>query len=419
MKYRLDQYQQKAVEYGLKNPYSIIALNMGMGKSLCALDIWLKTGRQPMLIVCPGYLILNWKLEIEKFMPDDVIGSYFSKGDFLHYPFDSDIVVISYEMVKKAEYLFEWAKIVIADEPNLLKSMKAQRTEFFHRCIFENSIKRLHLLTGTPVKNRVEEYYSLIALCNYNPKILDSRFFNKFPDSVTFADYFSFRREYDIFVNGRRHQVIKWEGSRREDELKDLLSGIYIRLVNNAEKPLLFKDIHVSEVNQPELLAAFEAFAADNEDVKPEIKVEAALKTAPLTAKYCRDLLEEVGQLAIYSDHVEPIRKIAESFGVRPITASTSPKIRAELAADFQAGKTKVICATIGSFSTGVTLTAANHLVLNDPAWTPGDLEQVYYRINRIGQTRQCVIHRMLGSPQAKYIYDVLEKKKQTIAKVT
>lgn len=418
MKYQLGKLQQKTVEYAMKHPYSIIALKMGMGKSLCALDIWLKSGRKPMLIVCPGYLILNWKIEIKKFMPDDVVASYFTEGAFLHFPFDSDIVVISYDMVKKAEYLFEWAKIVIADEANYLMNMKAQRTEFFHRCIFENSIGRLHLLTGTPIKNKVEEYYSLISLCNYNPRILHSKFLNTFPDSITFADYFSFRKEYDVWTPRGPRRVMKWEGSCREDELKALLNDIYVRYENENEKPLIFKDIHVSDIDQPELLEAFEAFAIRKEPVKPQFKLEAALKTAPLTAKYCKDLMDEVGQLVIYSDHVEPIRRIAEAFGVRPITASTSPKARAKIAADFQAGLQKVIAATIGAFSTGVTLTAASHLVLNDPCWTPGDLEQVYYRINRIGQTRQCVIHRILGSPQAAYIYQVLEKKKQTIAKV-
>ena len=41
----------------------------------------------------------------------------------------------------------------------------------------------------------------------------------------------------------------------------------------------------------------------------------------------------------------------------------------------------------------GLTLTAANHLWIVEPSWTPADNEQALKRIVRIGQTRKTFVN--------------------------
>lgn len=369
------------------------------------------------LVVCPSYLILNWEDECKKWFPNKMLTVIRNKKE-IYKLWDTDICIVSYENVKYADELFEWAKFVVFDEGQYMKNMAAQRTQHCHQKIYENSIKSMVILTGTPIKNRVEEYYSLIALCNYNPKIKKSEFLERFPDQVTFADHFSHRIEYTMEIRNRFIPVLKWEGLKNKEELKGWLKGIYFR-AEAAKGNLIRKDIYVEPANFPDLAEELMRLELGDESIAGKAKQLAAIAMVESTIKYAKEIIEEVGQLVIYSDHVLPAKMIAEAFGVPAVTGELSPEERAEVGKQFQLGKIPVLSATIKGFSTGVTLTAANNMIVNDPPFSPGDLAQAEKRIDRLGQTKRCVIHRMIGSPQHKKIYEILQTKMEIIREVT
>ena len=151
----------------------------------------------------------------------------------------------------------------------------------------------------------------------------------------------------------------------------------------------------------------------------PEHKRNAALQKVPFTIKYVEDLLESKNCCLIYSDHREPIQKIAAHFGVPAITGSMSATRRSKLVNDFQSGKLKILCATVGSLKEGSDLFRADDLVLNDPPWVPGDILQVINRMRALGQNTPKTVHRIFGSPQDEKIWEALEEKMRTIDKAT
>ena len=412
----LKDYQEEAVNYLLKNPYAIVALEQGLGKCLVALTLAHRIKART-LVVCPAYLRLMWEKEVKKWYPSLTI-SIFESADDLYFPWDSDIVVISYELLGKAEQLFRWCDLLICDESHKLKNMTAKVTEAAHRYIFEYSIKRVALLTGTPLKNRVHEFYSLIAICNYNPELEESAFLNRYPSFIDFANHFSFLKEREIRVGKYTRTVQQWEGLQNEAELRHWLKGIYIRktAAEVLDLPESVKiDVEVSESNDLELLEAFNTFIETESGVTPQAKAKAAMATVPFTIKYVESLLEETEKVVVYTDHVESCEAIAKGLGVTAITGKTTIKNRELLKERFQNGDAKVLVATIGSFSTGQTLTASNHIVFNDIPWVPGDLEQAYFRIKRIGQTKTCFFHHIHGSPQNAYILQTIQRKAKTI----
>jgi superfamily II DNA or RNA helicase len=248
-----------------------------------------------------------------------------------------------------------------------------------------------------------------------------SKFLNFYPDSMTFADHFSYRTEYDAWVKNRIVRIIKWSGVKNVEELKEYLKGIYIRFEADQVltlPPITYKDILTDNVDDPKLLEAFNNFDDENKSVMPEAKRHAAIMKILLTHRYCKDLLAEVGSIVIFSDHVEPVKRLADKFGVPPITGETTTRERTKIAEDFQSGKQKVVVATIGSFSTGINLTAANHLVFNDYPWVPGDMKQAEARIHRMGQTKPCVVHRIFRSPQDFTIMKAIKEKQSVISQV-
>lgn len=426
----LKEYQERAISYALYNPYSILALDPGLGKTRCAIEVRERLDLN-CLVVCPSYLIDNWGKEIAKWGKKDTQTTLFKAGKDIYEPSDSDFVVTSYELVQKAEHLFDWADMVVLDEAHAIKSMKAKRTQFIHKNIYENSVPRVHLLTGTPIKNRVQEFYSLLALCFYRPDAADVKFLDFYPSEIDFADKFSYRDEYEIEINGRYVTIVKWQGLRNTEELREHLKGKYIRIKSSDVldlPPIINKSFQVSDSDDKELLSAFQSYFEDGYDLErkertgsvlPEHKAKAALKKVPFTIKYAENLLEEVDCILIYSDHIESAEAIAKHFKVEALTGKMPASKRSQMADDFQAGKGNVLVCTVGAMKEGKDLFRSNHIIFNDYPWVPGDLKQVIYRIQRIGQKQTCFVHKVVGSPQDAYIMDVLESKLETIEKAT
>lgn len=404
------------------NPYSILGLDPGLGKSRIPIELREATGKK-CLIACPAYSVLGWKAEIERWRRTESISTIIKKGSELYTIIDSDYVVVSYGLVVKWTDIFEWPGIVVLDEGHDLKSMDAKRTQFIHKNVFENSIDRLIIPTGTPIKNRVAEFYSLLALCHYDPRIKNPEFLERFPDAITFADHFSHRHEYTLEINRRFIPIVKWEGLKNVKELRQYLEGHYIRIKSDETDlpPMTEIDVLVSEVQDKKLQEAWDKYYSQEGtgNTSPQAKVDAAVRTAPVTIKYVENLLEQVSPVLIYSDHREPAAIIAKHFGTVALDGQMDAYKRMATAQAWQAGTDKVLVATIKALSQTVTLTRASNLVMNDPPWVPGDYDQVIKRILRTGQTKPCFIHRVYGSPQSQKIASIVLGKRKVIEKVT
>lgn len=426
--------QKTAIDYAIANPYSILACEMGTGKSRMVIEIQKRTNEK-LLVVCPAYLVNKWAAEFKKWNPSAPISIY-KKENEIETP-KTNIAIVPYSLLlsktfemrdptmapiqitSKAETLFQWAKYVAVDEAHYAKTMTANRTLSLHKFIFENCPDRLSLLTGTPIKNRVAEFYSLITLAYYNPANADPEFLKKFPNDITFAEHFSNKVEYTIGQGKWARNVLKYEGLKNVEELKQWLKGVYIKLEDNSGPNLLFLDVNLNIGDMPELEAEFAAFMEDETKVDGPNKVKSAVFKASYTVQYVKDLLEEVDQVVIFSDHVESCEKIAAAFNVPAITGKMPADQRTQLGLDFQAGKSDVIAATIGSFSTGVDLDPCRDLVFNDFSWVPGDNNQAIYRIKRMTQKFRPRIHNLFASIQDEKIWDTLKAKLEVIKKAT
>ena len=89
---------------------------------------------------------------------------------------------------------------------------------------------------------------------------------------------------------------------------------------------------------------------------------------------------------------------------------------RAEAVRVFQSpGKTSptVMLLSLRAGGVGLNLTAANHLLLLDPAWNPASEWQCFDRIHRLGQTKNVFIYKFITneSIEGKMIQIQNEKK--------
>lgn len=419
------EYQIDGERYLSRHHYCILSDQMGLGKTLQALIRafkFVKQGKR-ILIVCPAFLRINWFLEIIK------MGTHFyevhlvEEGKELHTaPKTSDIVIIGYSQIAKAEHFFDWADVVIADEAHYLKEMEAARTLKFHQFIYEYMPDYCYLLTGTPIQNGVVEFYSLLRLCSYNPRNTSGVDIMKdYPLPEDF--YMEFAHSYDVRIKAgsKRFTLTKYRGLKNKEKLKPLLKGKYLRRWAKDVldlPPIVEKKAIVSYKSDSKLMKEFNTFSAEFKS-SPPAKAKSALLKAPFTAEYAKNLhAQNLGPIIIYTDHVASCELIAKKLDCPYISGKVSAKKRNLYVKEFQAGKLDYLVCTIGAGAEGLTLTASNHMIMNDLNWVPLKNEQVYFRISRIGATKTSFIHHIVGSPQDKKINENLTSKINVIKEI-
>jgi len=412
---KLRPHQIKVINRILSTPYFILNHGMGTGKSVTSLAVANLT-KSKTIIICPSYLRSNWEGEIKKWYPHLTYSTFKNKAS-IHDIFDADVVIVGYVLVGDCEFLFEWADLVIVDECDYLSGMETKRTQKVHQFVFENNIKRLILASGTKIRNRVAELYSLMMLCTYNPKYAGD-FATKYSTWFDFAERFSIPKMYTVKLNKYpwEKEVVQYEGLRETEELISYLKPICESLDTEDVldlPPDIVKKVNLDIKSEEVLWSSFELFEKYGRQSNPKAKAMNALNKVPHTVQYISDTFKSGEQVVIYTDHVDSCKMLAANLGCQPITGETPTAVRHAVAGNFSKGLSRFLVATIGSFSTGVNdLICSNNLVFNDYPWTPGALDQAKYRIKRIGQSKTCIYHFILTSFQdMKILNKTIEKR--------
>jgi SNF2 family DNA or RNA helicase len=418
-------HQQQAIKYILKHFYVLLADEMGLGKTLSSIAVSAVTEGKT-LVVCPAFLKHNWKQEYAKFTTADKVLVIDKKSDYKKID-KHDVIIVNYERIKDLPQ--EDYSLIVADECHFLKNMSAKRTELFHELVDYVQPERLILLTGTPVKNRIPDFYSLLRLLSMCPHGTNGKDIkDKFRSEYKFSKHFCNENVFTFPRNGRRVEVRKFEGARNIPELKSYFQGKYMRRLTSQVIDLpemITKEVWVDyKHDDSELAEAFEAHKGKLDGHIMRLKTQSATAKAPFTAEYALNIFRETGNpVVVFSDHREPVRVICShlqkskvKFGV--ITGDTKVEDRQKIVNAFQDGKIDFVVATIGAASTGITLTRSRDLVFNDLNYTPAENEQASKRIHRIGQKNSCIIHIMTGSSVDFSINKNLLSIKQDIEKV-
>lgn len=176
-------HQIDAALFALKTPFRkgvILADEVGMGKTIEAgiviSQFWSERKRKT-LIIAPSSLRQQWKQELyEKFLlPAQVVDSKNKDNALLQGDPTSPLVLIcSYDFARRHTYQLQrhW-DLVIADEAHRLRNYYTGRAKTAGAIsqIFKMATKTV-LLTATPLQNRLEELYGLVA--TFDPEYFTS-----------------------------------------------------------------------------------------------------------------------------------------------------------------------------------------------------------------------------------------------------
>ncbi|XP_026857007.2 DNA repair and recombination protein RAD54B isoform X1 [Electrophorus electricus] len=157
---------------------AILADEMGLGKTLqCVCVLWTLLRQGPYggkpvlkraLVVCPGSLVKNWAAEFTKWLGRERVRVYtvdqdHRVEDFVHSPL-CPVMVISYEMLLRSVDALKPLDfgLLICDEGHRLKNSSIKTTSALNSL----ACPRRVILTGTPVQNDLQEFFSIVEFVN-------------------------------------------------------------------------------------------------------------------------------------------------------------------------------------------------------------------------------------------------------------
>ena len=418
-------HQKEAIQKLVENKKYVLADDMGLGKTTSTIISALEAKSKKTLIICPASLKINWQREIENYSNKSV---FIAEGK--NFSTEHDFVIINYDIIKNfhdpkkkddSQILRANFDLVVIDEAHYIKNSQAQRTKLINDIV--KNVDRLWLLTGTPMTSRPIDYYNLLNL-------VDS------PVAKNWMAYvIRYCEGYQFKVGARK--VWNVMGASNLEELRDRTSNLVLRrlkedVLDLPDKIITPVYLRLKSKKYEEVMGDYYNWYEKNPDESKSLTVQFTKLTQvrqviadekiSQTIELAENIIEQDKKVIIFCNFTNSLEKIVEHFGKAAVRldGSMSKPDRQNSVDRFQTDpKVKVFVGNIKAAGVGITLTAAEAVIMNDLSFLPSDHSQAEDRAYRYGQKNNVLVYYPIFENTIEgIIYDILNKKKQVIATV-
>jgi SNF2 family DNA or RNA helicase len=149
---------------------ALLADSMGLGKTATAVIAARRAKMRRVLVICPKSAIPDWRREIDLWHPMPGVVRTFPQQPWTD--FDNGWMLINYDMLARfAEELRSRAwDLLVLDEAHATKEPERRRTILIHGGVWNGKAyspirsKKALVISGTPIKNRMEELFNALNL---------------------------------------------------------------------------------------------------------------------------------------------------------------------------------------------------------------------------------------------------------------
>ena len=402
-----------------------LADDMGLGKTIQVLSLLLLerrrtkgAGGMPSLLAAPASLLANWSAEIEKFAPElkarIVHPSAMTAAEQKAFgPADAaglDLAITSYGSLLRIPALAEvdW-RFVILDEAQAIKNPGAKQTRAAKALKAQARIA----LTGTPVENHLGDLWSIFDFIN--PGLLGS--------AKQFSRYAKDLAEHTENPYGPLRELVRPYILRRMKTDKTVIADLPDKTEVRAQCSLTKRQAALYEQTVRDLEKALE----ESEGIARKGIVLATLMRLKQICNHPSQWLNDQVWAEQDSGKFARLREIAEVVAARQqkmLVFSQFREMTAPLAGflgtvfgrsglvlhgDTAVGKRRELVQafqdddgppffvlSLKAGGSGLTLTAASHVVHFDRWWNPAVENQATDRAFRIGQKQNVLVHKFV-----------------------
>lgn len=417
---------------------SILADDMGLGKTIQILSAILYYKEKNLLedktalIIVPPTLISNWENEIKKFTPD--LTYFIYHGSNRTFPLETyDIILTSYGVVRLDLDMFidqQWFLCII-DEAQNIKNPNTEQTKSIKSIDARSKVA----LTGTPIENKLMDYWSIFDFANRGYLSTKDDFkreyvmpIEKLEDEETLQDLRTIAKPFVL----RR---LKTDDDIKKELPEKFINDIYCTLTKkqirlyNAILEEIFFDIENSKGIQRrgiilKILTALKQTCnhpAQFLDIKnPKISESGKME---LLADILSNIIDADEKVLIFTQYVEMGKLIQQLISrkfkreVLFLHGSQSRQEKSNIIDTFQEDADyKILVATLKTGGTGLNLTAAQNVIHYDLWWNPAVENQATDRVHRIGQENDVMVYRFITKGTLEETIDAISKHKTDLA---
>lgn len=386
---QLFPHQVKALDWIEKNSSSkvILALDMGLGKSaISATTIW---NHERVLIICPASLKINWYREIKTWANTPAVTIINKKSETL--PKGPGVIIINYDILgfnekqgkkKMAKPNFDFKDFdrVIVDESHMIKNPKAVRTKIAGRII--SKTPKAILLSGTLMERAIDLFVPLTSIGA-----------NKYS-----YDNYGFRFCEPKLIDIGRRQVWSYRGLSNAEELKNMMAPQTLVMKKEDVIDLPEKLIKVIALDLPVHKQEKNYNLVDIiKDPRPlgfeglaELLHEQGIYKVKMATEHIKMRLEETEKIFVTAKHslvIDELKENLKEFNPVVLDGRCNLKQKQQAVDTFQNDKNcRIFIGQNTAADKGITLTAANHVIMVEPDWSYSTLMQLIDRCHRIGQ---------------------------------
>lgn len=414
------EHQKEAVKTLCENKKYILADDLGLGKTTSAVVASLESQSKKILVICPASLKINWKREIENYSDKTISIVEGKKWE------DADYVIINYDILKNFHSLEKDVEsiirnsgfdLIIVDEAHAICNTQAQRTKLVND--IAKITDKVWLLTGTPVTSRPINYFNLLNLVDCNVAQNWMAYVRRYCNGYQFRA--GNRKIWN--VSGASNLEELYERTkpfvlrRLKNDVLDLpekiITPVYMRLRSKEYEDVMgeYYEWYDKGGESNSLTMQFSKIA--------KVRQIIANEKVAQTIELCENILDQDKKVIIFCNFTDSLNAIYNHFKKVAVKLDGStPKGERQDAVDkFQTDdKVKVFVGNIKAAGVGLTLTAAETVIMNDLSFLPSDHSQAEDRAYRYGQKNTVVVYYPLFENTIEgIIYDILDKKKRII----
>ncbi|WP_204355029.1 DEAD/DEAH box helicase [Bradymonas sediminis] len=387
------------------------------------------------MVVCPLSVVGNWRREAHKFAP--MLQVYVHHGPerlrddkLLEAIAQADLIITTYGVVRSdVEELsgIAWHRVVL-DEAQKIKNSSAGRTQ----AVRALSARRRLALTGTPVENRLLELWSIMQFLNpgllgsaqaFDKKIAkpiesqgdahkaellrrltgpfilrrlktDKSIISDLPEKIEIKEYCNLTREQATLYRAVVEEMLARIERADKVERQGLILVLMTQLKQVCNHPAQFLQDSSAIDARSGKLERLERLAEEILDAGDKALI--FTQYTEMGGLIRRQLQQKLGRRVLYLHGATPQRQrdaMVEQF--------QSPEGPPFFLLSLHAG------------GTGLTLTAANHVIHYDRWWNPAVENQATDRAFRIGQTANVQVRKFICAGTIEERIDgIIERKK-------
>lgn len=417
-------FQKAGVRFAIEADYKcLIADAMGLGKTIQGIFAS-KEAHKRTLIVVKGSTIFQWAKEIKKWWNDHPIGVMPIMNRETILP-GFEIYLISMDFISRKGVIEKLStlgiELIVVDECQNFKDSSSKRTKALITLIQENEIKHRIFLSGTPIKNRANEYFTILNLL----------------DPARFHSYVSFCRTWlipnekgaytriDPYMIEKFREVTSKYILRREKQ--DVLTNLpplvrdYQYVV--IEDPIL-KNIYNKELD---LFANFRNTGAKMNSTQilgwlAKMRSITGQTKIPWAIEYAEQFLDETEDSLALGIHHHAVRDRLyfnfETKNYHPLKLSGEDDIYRKnyVQEQFNAGNNRLLIINAIAGGVGLNLQSCANAVVLERQWSSADEEQFEARFHRDGQKKSVnIVYPIATGTIDEWFHDLIGKKREIL----